>query len=81
MRTTAFALLSVVGAAAAQGVTEQIAPTAPSPPGCTGSFNGTFEVQVRAAVSKRDPPVEVSPSLPSLSLINRVKAWDNPPRS
>lgn len=61
MWTSAFAFLSVVGAAVAQGVSEQISPSAPPPPGCIGSFNGNFEVQVRNPIAKRDPPIQVSP--------------------
>ncbi|KAB5518883.1 hypothetical protein GE09DRAFT_506242 [Coniochaeta sp. 2T2.1] len=56
MKVTGIALLSVVGSAAAQAVTEQISPSSPPPPGCTETFDGNFEVQVRNPVAKRDSP-------------------------
>ncbi|KAJ9149219.1 hypothetical protein NKR19_g5753 [Coniochaeta hoffmannii] len=58
MKATAFAFLSVVGSAAAQAVTAQISPTSPPPPGCTGNFDGNFEIQVRNPLAKRDRPVQ-----------------------
>jgi hypothetical protein len=66
MKTTAVAFLSVVGYAAAQGVSAAISPSAPPPPGCTGTFDGNFEVQVRKPLSKKDLPVQVSPPFPGI---------------
>ncbi|KAH8902112.1 hypothetical protein BR93DRAFT_860221, partial [Coniochaeta sp. PMI_546] len=58
MKSAAITFLSVVGSAAAQAVTAQISPSAPPPPGCTGSFNGNFEVQVRNPLARRDSPIQ-----------------------
>jgi hypothetical protein len=59
MKTTALTFLSVVGSVAAQGVAEQISPSSPPPPGCTESFDGNFEVQIRNPLAKRGPAIEV----------------------
>lgn len=69
MKTTVIAFFSVVGSAAAQAVTSQISPTGSPPPGCTGSYSGHFEVQVRIPSAKRDVPITVSlPLIPELQI-------------
>jgi hypothetical protein len=56
MQTTfALAALAAVAYAAPQGVTVDITPTAPAPAGCTGSYNGQFEITViNGTTAKRD---------------------------
>lgn len=56
MQTTfALAALAAVAYAAPQGVTGDITPTAPAPPGCTGSYNGQFEITIiNGTTAKRD---------------------------
>ncbi|KAI0174892.1 covalently-linked cell wall protein [Pestalotiopsis sp. NC0098] len=49
--------LAFVGAAYAQGVTDKIAPEGGIPDGCSGSFDGNFEITVaQVSYSKRDLP-------------------------
>jgi hypothetical protein len=56
MQTTfALAALAAVAYAAPQGVTGDSAPTAPAPAGCTGSYNGQFEITIiNGTTAKRD---------------------------
>jgi hypothetical protein len=56
MQTTfALAALAAVAYAAPQGVTGDVTPTTPAPAGCTGSYNGKFEITVINGTSaKRD---------------------------
>ncbi|OTB09401.1 hypothetical protein M426DRAFT_78981 [Hypoxylon sp. CI-4A] len=42
-----------VAVAAPQGVTDKLTPTAPAPAGCTGSFDGKFEITVAEVTEKR----------------------------
>lgn len=61
MRFT-FALASAllgVAFAAPQGVTDKLTPTGSAPAGCTGSFDGSFEITVTQAKEKRDVDLEV----------------------
>ena len=56
MRYT-FAIVSAllgVAVAAPQGVTEKLTPTGAAPAGCTGSFDGKFEITVAEVTEKRD---------------------------
>lgn len=56
MRST-FVLASAlfgVALAAPQGVTEKVTPTGSAPPGCTGSFDGNFEITVTKPQEKED---------------------------
>lgn len=60
MRFT-FALASAllgVAFAAPQGVTDKLTPTGSAPAGCTGSFDGSFEITVTQAKEKRDVDLE-----------------------
>lgn len=55
MRYT-FALVSAflgVAIAAPQGVTDKLTPTGAAPAGCTGSFDGKFEITVAEVTEKR----------------------------
>ncbi|KAK3349791.1 hypothetical protein B0T25DRAFT_249397 [Lasiosphaeria hispida] len=56
MRTQVLALLAAVGSAAAQAVTEKVAPTASAPAGCEPSVEGKFEISIveLGDKSKRD---------------------------
>jgi len=56
MRFQAFALFMAVGTALAQGVTEKIAPKAPSPANCKSGIQGKFEIAIVALanVQKRE---------------------------
>jgi len=58
MKTTTFALLSVVGSATAQGVTGKISPTGNAPDGCTTNFDGKFQLTLINPASKRDVAIE-----------------------
>lgn len=53
-----FALISAlagiaVAAPQPQGVTDKLTPTAAAPAGCTGSFDGNFEITVAEVTEKR----------------------------
>ncbi|KAK0629288.1 hypothetical protein B0T17DRAFT_633893 [Bombardia bombarda] len=56
MKYQALALLTAVGSATAQGVTDKIAPTASAPAGCDASFDSTFEIVISSPenLAKRD---------------------------
>lgn len=54
MKSAAVAF-ALVGAAFAQGVTDKIAPEGGIPDGCSGSFDGNFEITVaQVTYAKRD---------------------------
>jgi len=61
MKYQALAILAALGSAAAQGVTENISPTAPAPAGCTSSVSGKFEIAIveLGDKRKRDEVVQV----------------------
>ncbi|KAI2610398.1 uncharacterized protein GGS25DRAFT_521199 [Hypoxylon fragiforme] len=42
-----------IAVAAPQGVTDKLTPTAPAPAGCTGTFDGNFEITVAEVTEKR----------------------------
>ncbi|CAN8098539.1 unnamed protein product [Discula destructiva] len=56
----AVALLGTANLALAQGVTSAVAPQASPPPGCSPSYDGTFEITVAKVegAAKRDVPVK-----------------------
>lgn len=47
---SAFAGIAI---AAPQGVTDKLTPTGAAPAGCTGSFDGNFEITVAEVTEKR----------------------------
>lgn len=73
--TLALAALAAVAYAAPQGVTADIAPTTPSPAGCSPAFSGQFEITVvstasaRRDLSKRDSTCG-TPGFLTLTLAN-----------
>ncbi|KAJ1328013.1 hypothetical protein MN608_07348 [Microdochium nivale] len=55
--STAVGSAVFVGAALAQGITEDIAPQGGSPPGCKANYDGKFEITIGQAISgKRQAP-------------------------
>lgn len=54
MKASTFALLSVIGNAAAQGVTAQISPSAAAPAGCQPTLSSNFEITVLSVQQKRE---------------------------
>lgn len=58
----ASALLGVV-MAVPQGVTEKLTPTGVAPAGCTGSFDGKFEISVAKVTKEKRSMPEVSAAM------------------
>lgn len=58
----ASALLGVV-LAVPQGVTEKLTPTGAAPPGCTGTFDGQFEISVAKVTKEKRSLPEVSTAM------------------
>lgn len=62
--STAVGSAVFVGAALAQGITEDIAPQGGSPPGCKANYDGKFEITIGQAISgKRQAPVRTTYTL------------------
>jgi hypothetical protein len=61
MRHQVLGLLAAVGFAAAQGVTDKVAPPAPPPEGCKPNVDGKFEIAVLeiGSTQKRDTILQV----------------------
>jgi hypothetical protein len=51
--------LSGVVMAIPQGVTDKLTPTGPAPAGCTGTFDGTFEISVAQVTEQKRSIPEV----------------------
>ena len=65
-----FAILAMVVAALAQGVTDQIKPPGDAPAGSKTTFNDKFEITIinmkkKAKMSKRYHPLKVCPQSPT----------------
>lgn len=60
MQFTFALVLAILGLAMAapQGVSEKVSPTGSAPAGCTGSFDGSFEITVTKPLEKRDLNLE-----------------------
>ncbi|KAK8014093.1 covalently-linked cell wall protein [Apiospora arundinis] len=56
MKTTIIASSALMGLAVAvpQGITDKLTPTGSAPAGCTGTFDGSFEITVAKITEKRD---------------------------
>lgn len=81
MRST-FALASAffgVALAAPQGVTDKVTPTGSAPAGCTGTFDGNFEITVTKAKDKgkRAMDLEVCAACSSafLLVVAQLTGW------